>query len=132
MTSTRITPADVIAAFRRETGHPVQRRPQISSISGRIVPLVPSAPLKEMFGRFQLGVFESVNATENARPPIKPTPEGIYWEEQYPLDEREAPYWSARKFYGNVQLIWWADVRAIDGRWKRLDRILSDLAPQGA
>jgi hypothetical protein len=87
--------------------------------------------IKAKYGEFSIGVFADLDPRlrELLAQGAMPDDNGVYWEEQFPEDgdTREEPYWTARKFYGDVQLLWWSNERRADGRWQALDAILRKL-----
>jgi len=123
----KITPEDVITFFQRRTGGELRRSKPLLSALANVDPLVPSLVLRQRFGRFQLGVFRDMRSLGNVVPDGSPSPDGIYWTEQQPLKESAPSNWAARKFYGNIQLLWWSHQHVADERWQRLDQLLTDL-----
>jgi hypothetical protein len=89
--------------------------------------------IEQKYGAFSIGVFRdfSPQLRDLLIHGSEADAGGIYWEQQFPEDQREEPYWSAMKFYGNAQLLWWSSERRVDARWRALDGILGALDEDG-
>ena len=78
--------------------------------------------LDDKYGRFTIGVFPDAARARRERllrAPQESDEDGVGW-------EQTEDGWIATKVYeGSVQLQWFADKRALDERWRLLDRVLS-------
>ena len=84
--------------------------------------------LEKKHGRFSIAVFPDAARARRERllrEPSEPDADGVGWEHVDEDEPGNAPGWIATKVYGNVQLQWFTDERALDERWQVLDRVLA-------
>ena len=122
----------LVQRFQEEPGSPLLREaggdPAFRQLG---FGLNPSQRLLERYGVFSIYVVDSdrpqaltsLLTDKGTGRPLEADPSGVYWER-----DTQSRSWIAYKRYGeNVVLVWWAESagRSADGRWRRLDRVLT-------
>jgi hypothetical protein len=129
------TPGQVVKQFRAETGRSLLRREAVPDEAWEQLGLGLNPPkrLLDTYGVFSIYVVkagrreavESLLSNKATGEPLQRGRRGIYWER-----DTQSRSWIAYKRYGgNVVLAWFGNDgrQAVDGRWERLDIILSRL-----
>lgn len=129
------TAQQVIREFRQAPGQARLQRAPGTDVAWEQLSFGLNAParLQERYGTFNVYVVEPGNeeavesllTNKETREPLERGADGIYWE----LDSL-ANSWVAYKRYGaNVVVAWWSEgkQRVADGRFSRLDRLLTGL-----
>jgi hypothetical protein len=122
-------------AFKQETGDEL-----IVEDEARDVPIIGDATLLGVrpeldakYGDFGIVVFRRLGSRKRAEldrgKRVDST--GTYWEHHPPENEREVPYWSAQRWYGNVGLTWYSKTREANEQWGTLNRALRRLTSKG-
>jgi hypothetical protein len=129
-----VSAGQVIGQFKRDTGRPLERAatedPAWEQLS---YGLDPSRELLDKYGIFSIYVAKqghvdalgSLLRDKATKQALERDAEGVYWERDSNSDT-----WVAYKRYsGNVVLVWFSGskTQALDTRFERLDRVLTDL-----
>jgi len=122
-------------AFEQETGDEL-----IVEDEARDVPIIGDATLLGVrpeldakYGDFGIVVFRQLGSRKRAELDAGKRLDrtDTYWEHHPPENEREVPYWSAQKWYGNVGLTWYHKTREANEQWVTLNRALRRLTSKG-
>ena len=135
-TQQEVTAEKFIDQFRSAVGSSVIVHDEVLPVLGpmTVIELPESGPgraaLEAKYGNFRVSVYADLNAERRAflTHGAAPDADGTYWEYRPPEYIDEKPYWYARRFYGNVHVVWGSSVgRGGDERWLALTAILSRL-----
>ncbi|HEX2044886.1 MAG TPA: hypothetical protein VHF23_04575 [Gaiellaceae bacterium] len=130
-----LTAQQVIREFRHVPGQPKLRRAAGSDAAWEQLSLGlnVSPRLQRRFGTFNVYVVkpgrdeavDSLLTDKETRKALRRGADGIYWER----DSLAGSYVAYKRYGANVVLAWWSEREepVTDGRWERLDRLLSRL-----
>jgi hypothetical protein len=129
-----VSAGQVIGQFKRDTGRPLQRA-AVEDVAWDQLSygLNPSQELLAKYGIFSVYVAKaghvdalgSLLKDKTTREALKRDAEGVYWEH----DPNSGTWVAYKRYSRNVVLVWFSGskTQALDARFERLDRVLTDL-----